>query len=250
MTDIATLLDLSGRTALVTGASRGIGRAIAEALAGAGATVVVHAAAEHADEARSVAAGLTRGTALAMDLGAPGSGRAVADAMPAPLDILVLNAAVEIRAPWASVLPADADLQLAVNLREQLALLQAVVPGMAARGWGRVLAIGSVQSARPHPEMIVYAATKAALVSMLRNLARQVAAAGVTANVLSPGAIETQRNVAALADPAYRDAVLRAIPAGRLGRPDDCAGLALFLCSDASAYVTGTEMRVDGGMSL
>lgn len=250
MTDIATLLDLSGRTALVTGASRGIGRAIAEALAGAGATVVVHGAAEHADEARDVAAGLPRGAALAMDLGAPGSGRALAEAMSAPADILVLNAAVEIRAPWAAVLPADADLQLAVNLREQLALLQAVVPGMAARGWGRVLAIGSVQSARPHPEMIVYAATKAALVSMVRNLARQVAVDGVTANVLSPGAIETQRNAAALADPAYRDAVLRAIPAGRLGRPADCAGLALFLCSDASAYVTGTEMRVDGGMSL
>lgn len=242
-------IDLSGRTALVTGGSRGIGRAIAETLAAAGATVAVHGLPDHAAEADGVAAALLGGMALTMDLASPGAGQSLAQQCP-PLDILVLSAAIEIRAPWAAIQPADVDLQLAVNLREQLGLIQAVLPGMVERGWGRVLAIGSVQSARPNPDMLVYAATKSAMVSMVRNLARQVAASGVTVNVLSPGAIETQRNAAALADPAYRDAVLRAIPAGRLGQPADCAGLALFLCSDAAAYVTGTEMRVDGGMSL
>ena len=242
-------LDLSGRTALVTGGSRGIGRAIAEALAAAGALVVVHGLPDHADEARDVAALLPGGTATAMDLALPGAGRALVESCP-QLDILVLCAAVEIRRPWAEIPPAEVDLQLGVNLREQVALMQAVVPGMRARGWGRVLAIGSVQSIRPHPDMLVYAATKAAMANMVRNLARQVAAHGVTVNALSPGAIETQRNAAALADPAYRDAVLRAIPAGRLGQPGDCAGLAVLLCSDAAAYITGTEMRVDGGMSL
>ncbi len=243
-------IDLRGRTALVTGSSHGIGRAIAGGLAAAGAAVVIHGAAADAAVARAEAADVPGATSVAMDLGAPGSARALVGALPGPPDILVLNASIEIRAPWATASGEESDLQLGFNLREQLTLLQAVVPGMQARGWGRVLAIGSVQSARPHPDMIVYAATKAALVSMAQNLARQVAADGVTVNVLSPGAIETRRNVAVLADPEYRQAVLRAIPARRLGRPEDCAGLAVFLCSDEAAYVTGTEMRVDGGMSL
>ena len=211
--------------------------------------MAVHGLPDHAAEAHDVAGAMAGGMAVTMDLAARGAGRALAERCP-PLDILVLNAAVEVRRPWAAIEPSEVDLQLGVNLREQLALMQAAVPGMVARGWGRVLAIGSVQSARPHPDMLVYAATKAAMVSMARNLARQVAAAGVTVNVLSPGAIETARNADALADPIYRDAVLRAIPAGRLGQPGDCAGLAVFLCSDQAAYVTGTEMRVDGGMSL
>lgn len=249
MSWVLPLLDLTGRTALVTGSSRGIGRAIAEAPTGAGAAVLVHGAPEHAAEAEAVAAALPRSRALAMDLAAPGSGRALADAVGA-VDILVLNAAVEVRADWHAATETDTELQLGANLREPLALLQVLVPGMAARGWGRVLALGSVQSARAHPQMLVYAATKSALVSIVRTLARQVAPAGVTVNVLSPGAIATQRNEAALADPAYRAAVLAAITAGRLGRSEDCAPLALFLCSDAAAYVTGAELRVDGGMSL
>lgn len=250
MTGTIARLGLSGRNALVTGGSRGIGRAIVGALAEAGAAVAVHGAPTDADEVRQAAAALPAGFAVAVDLDAPGSAAALVRALPWAPDILVLNAAIEMRAPWTEASAADADRQLGFNLREQLALMQAVVPGMQARGWGRVLAIGSVQSARPHPDMMIYAATKAALVSMARNLARQVAADGVTVNVLSPGVIETQRNQAALSDAGYRAAVLRAIPAGRFGEPADCAGLALFLCSDAAAYVTGAEMRVDGGMSL
>lgn len=249
MNPLLPLLDLSGRTALVTGSSRGIGEAIARALAGAGASVLVHGGPDHRAEADAVAATLPGARALALDLSAPGSGRALADAA-GPVDILVLNASIEIRAPWDEATPAATALQLSANLAEQLALVQALVPGMTGRGWGRVLGLGSVQTARGHPQMMVYAATKAALVSMVRTLARQVAAQGVTANVLSPGAIETARNAEALSDLAYRAAVLAAIPAGRLGRVEDCAPLALFLCSDAAAYVTGAELRVDGGMSL
>ena len=209
--------------------------------------MTIHAAPCDADEA----AGALPGSRVALaDLTEAGAGRTMAATLPTPPDILVLNASIEVRARWSDVTADEADRQLAFNLREQLDMVQAVVPGMQARGWGRLLLIGSVQSARPHPAMIVYAATKAALASMARSLAREVAAQGVTVNVLSPGAIETRRNADALADPDYRAQVLRAIPAGRLGQPQDCAGLALLLCSDAAAYVTGAELRVDGGMSL
>jgi NAD(P)-dependent dehydrogenase (short-subunit alcohol dehydrogenase family) len=142
------------------------------------------------------------------------------------------------------------DRQWAVNLRETLTLTQAVVPGMAERGWGRVLGVSSVQAARPHPRMMVYAGMKAALSNMLRNLAKQVAARGVTANLISPGAMDTPRNAAAFADAGYRARALSRIPAGRFGTAEDCAGAALFLCSDAAAYVTGADIPVDGGMAL
>ncbi len=121
---------------------------------------------------------------------------------------------------------------------------------MAGRGFGRLIAIGSIQQVREHPEMLVYAASKAALESMVRNIARQVAGQGVTCNVLAPGAIATARNREALADAAYRNALLARIPAGRLGTPEDCAEVALFLTSNAARYVTGTTLFVDGGMHL
>ncbi|UFN48366.1 SDR family oxidoreductase [Roseomonas sp. OT10] len=240
---------LDGRTALVTGGSRGIGLAIATALAQAGARVVVHGAEAHAREAESEAARLPGAVPLALDLGPPGSGLELAGRA-GPVDILVLCASVQVEAAWDAATPEAMDLQWAVNLRESLVLAQALVPGMLERRWGRVLGVSSVQASRPHPMMMVYAGTKAALGNMLRNLAKQTAARGVTANLISPGAIETARNAAALADPGYRARVLERIPAARLGRPEDCAGAALFLCSDAAAYVTGADIPVDGGLAL
>lgn len=244
---------LDGRVALVTGASRGIGAAIATALAGAGSRVALNAMLAHAAEARALAAGMPGAVVLPLDLGPPGSAAALAAGMRAAVgdpDILVHCAAVQIEAPWHEAAAEAMDLQWAVNLRETLALTQQFVPAMAARGWGRVLAVSSVQAVRPNPRMMVYAALKAALGNAIRNLAKSVAAQGVTANLISPGAIATARNAATLADPAARAAVLARVPAGRLGAPEDCAGAALFLCSDAASYVTGADLPVDGGMAL
>ena len=137
------------------------------------------------------------------------------------------------------------DRQIAVNLRTTLELLQTLVPAMAERGWGRVVTIGSVQQERPHPSMLVYAGTKAAQLNWTLNLARQFGGQGVTVNNLAPGAILTARNREQMKTEG--EALAARIPAGRLGTPDDLAGAALLLCSDAGRYISGTNLFVDGG---
>jgi glucose 1-dehydrogenase len=247
------LFDLSGRVALVTGSGRGIGRDLALGLAGCGAKVAVHCA-TRIDEARAVAETIAlsggRAVALAADLSKPeASPTLIAEttAKLGPIDILVLNASFEIRRDWLEIGSDAFDAQVAVNLKSSLLLLQGVVPGMAARGWGRVVSIGSIQEAKPNPRLLVYAALKAAQTNMIVNLARQYAAQGVTFNNLAPGAIATERNAAVLADSAYRARVEAQIPAHRVGAPQDCVGACLLLCADAGAYITGSTIFVDGG---
>ncbi len=247
---------LSGRTAVVTGSSRGIGAALAVGLAEAGADVAVHYAGNRA-AAERVAARVReagrRSCVIGADLAEADAAPRISEAAEAtlgPVDILVHNASVQHREPWSRISREQFDQQMRVNLQAVLELTQRLTPAMAERGWGRVLMIGSVQQAAPHPEMAVYAASKAALDNLTRNLAAQLAGRGVTVNNLAPGAIDTDRNRDALSDAAYRQRVIDRIPAGRIGDPDDCVGAALLLASDAGAYITGQTLYVDGGMSL
>ena len=247
--------DLTGRRALVTGARRGIGRAIAIALAAAGAQVIIHHAgtADEARDAEEAAAACPQGRAVirAADFADAHATEAFAQETAAyPVDILVLNASIEMLQDFRDIdLPAF-DRQIAVNLRAPLILLQHLVPPMRARGWGRVVTIGSTQQVRPHPKMLVYAGTKSAQYNWVRNLAREAGPDGVTVNNLAPGAIATARNVEQFADPAVRAAFEARVPVRRLGRPDDLVGAALLLCSDAGAYINGIDLAVDGGISL
>ena len=246
---------LSGRVALVTGAARGIGLAIATRLAEAG----VHAIIADRDAAAATAAAADlqakdlAASPLIADLAEASAPAAMAAALTAKgtePDILVLCASVEILEPWDAISEDAMAAQTQINLHATVRLLQAFLPGMLARGFGRVIAIGSVQEARPNPTHFYYAATKAAQTTMILNLARTLRAPNVTCNIIQPGAILTDRNRAVLAQPGREEQVLARIPLGRLGRAEDCVGAALLLCSPEGAYINGAEIAVDGGMRL
>lgn len=246
---------LSDRVALVTGAARGIGLAIATRLAEAGAHAIIHD--RDAGAADAAVADLRARNLLASPLIADLAGPAVPPAMANELkargtepDILVLCASVEMLETWDAVSEAAMSAQTEINLHATVRLLQAFLPAMLARGFGRVIAIGSVQEARPNPTHFYYAATKAAQTNMILNLARTTQAPGVTFNIVKPGAILTDRNRAVLAQPGRKEQVLARIPLGRLGKPEDCAGIALLLCSPEGGYINGAEIAVDGGLQL
>jgi glucose 1-dehydrogenase len=254
--DPAALFRLDGRRALVTGASRGIGRAIALTLAGAGADVAVHFHTNHAAAAAvagAIEAAGRRAPVLQADLAADGAGGVLANAAEQALggiDILVLNAAEQRHHLFANTPGDDYALQVDTGFRSAFDLCAALVPAMGARGFGRVIAIGSVQARRPNPKLPVYAAMKAALANLMVNLGKDWAGRGVTANTIAPGLIDTDRNAALPDDLAAYAALLARIPVGRPGTAEEVAAIALLLAAPVGAYVTGADFAVDGGLGL
>jgi NAD(P)-dependent dehydrogenase (short-subunit alcohol dehydrogenase family) len=245
---------LDGRTALVTGARREIGAAIAQGLAAAGARLAIHHAGtdeETKDAAATVQRCGNRAQAFAADFSQKGAAETLAAEVTAAfgqVDILVLNASIEILEPVGAITRAAYDRQMEINVWSTLALLQALVPPMGERGWGRVVTIGSVQQISPAAEMLVYAGYKALQHNWAINLARQFTGRGVTVNNLAPGLIATARNADQIA--ARGEQMKARIPAGRMGRPGDLVGAALLLCSDAGEYISGANLYVDGGRSV
>lgn len=243
---------LKGKKALVTGASRGIGSAIALELARAGADVVVHYAGNAAaaqsicDQIRAMG---RQSSIVQADLSDPCACDGLIDTI-GPVDILVLNASVQIKKTWETITDEDFDIQMNCNLRSSMKLIQQAVPSMRQKKWGRIVTIGSVQEAKPHPDMLVYSATKAAQTMMVKSLALQVAADGITINNVAPGVIYTDRNVEVLSDPEYAKKVTASIPVGYYGEKEDCAYLVRLLCSDEGRYITGQSYYVDGGKGL
>lgn len=249
------LFSLAGRRALVTGANSGIGTSIALALARYGADLAVHHFQDPDGAAKVCAAASENGRRASLyeaDLSEAGSADELAAAVlrEGPVDLLVVNAAVEHRRPWEELSGNIIMQHVAVNFTATITLAQRLVPRMTERGWGRVVAIGSVLASRPRAETLAYASMKSAQLTAMRAIGREVASYGVTMNVISPGAIETERNAHQYADPGFRRRVNAKIPAGRAGSPADCVAPVLMLCGPGGAYITGADIPVDGGWAI
>ncbi|MDM7889357.1 SDR family oxidoreductase [Curtobacterium sp. RHCJP20] len=245
------LFGLDGRRALVTGGSSGIGRAIALALADAGAHVVV--AARTRDAIDETVATITSygGSAVGVvaDLSTRSGAHALADAV-GEVDVLVNSAGINLRPPMPDLDEGTWDATMAVNLDAPFVLGQRLAPGMAARGYGRIIGISSQQAHRPFAASGAYGVSKAGLEALARSQAEAWSGSGVTSNVLVPGFVQTALNRRLSADPERVAALAARTLVGRNGEPSDFAAAAVFLAGPGSAYVTGQSIAVDGGFSV
>jgi len=246
---------LAGKVAAVTGGDQGIGRAIAERLAQDGADVAIcyRKNKKGADEVvAAIATTKRRAAAFQADVGIVADGqRFIAEAVAAlgKVDILINNAGLEKRADFWDVTEEDFDAVLNVNLKGMFFVTQAVVRHLRQTGRpGKIINISSVHEELPFPHFASYCASKGGIKMLTRNLAIELAPNKITINSIAPGAIETPINTKLLNDPAKLKELLENIPLGRLGKPEDVAGIASFLASGDSDYVTGTTFFVDGGL--
>ena len=258
------MFSLSGRRALVTGASRGIAAAIAEAFAANGAEVGINYSARADREAglgnaadellERIAAAGGKAKLLEQDMLVKDGAQNLARQMNEQFggcDILVASASLQVHRNFLDMPLEDTMRQIQLNLLTTIGLLQSLLPGMKNRRYGRVLTLGSVQETAPSPEMPIYAATKAAQTSLVKSLAVELAPYGVTLNNLAPGLVQTARNAFRRLNPQqWADIARSANPMGRAGLPADMIGAALYLCSDAAAFVTGSTLFVTGGAHI
>jgi NAD(P)-dependent dehydrogenase (short-subunit alcohol dehydrogenase family) len=251
---VARLFDLSGRVAFVTGGNSGIGKAVGMALAGAGAKVVLVARREAAldDAVREFRAAGLDASALACDLASRSALRDISvragQAFGAP-DILVNASGVNARQSFETPDDEHWDATLAINLTAPFLLTRALAPAMRERGWGRIVNITSLQCARAFPNSAPYGASKAGLMQLTRATAEHWSRFGITCNAIAPGFFATPLTEAVLSDPVRAQAMAQNTMIGRNGALADLHGAAVFLASDASAYVTGQTLFVDGGFS-
>lgn len=243
-------IDLTGKNALVTGSTRGIGRAIAQTLADAGARVAI--VGRELARATTVAAEIGGGAeGFGCDVGDLAQVAALIDAVETAfggIDILVNNAGLTRDNLMLRLKDDDWDAVLNANLRSAFATTRAATRGMMKRRWGRVINIASVVGITGNKGQANYAASKAGLIGLTKSVAKEYASRGILANVVAPGFIAT--DMTAAMTPEARAAMSQQIPLGRLGTPEDVAGVVAFLASDWAAYITGQVLVVDGGLVM
>ena len=248
---MSNIFDLDGKTAVVTGASSGIGQHAASVLVGAGARVVGVARRRDALDAWCAKAG-ANAFAVAADVAdrasLPDTVAGISEPFGAP-DIVVHAAGVNLRQAADDVTPEGWDQTLSVNLSAPFFLSRALVPEMKARGWGRIVNFASLQTTRAFPGGIAYGATKGGVGQLTRAMAEAWSRDGIMTNAIGPGFFPTELTAAVFADPARADRNAAQTCVGRNGKMSDLDGPILFLCSEASAYVTGQILMVDGGFT-
>ncbi len=242
------MFDLTGKKALITGSSQGIGKELAKALAEHGAQVYVHASApsEKLSEAAKYAGAVKAVTANLFD-------SACAEEIyrqTGAVDILILNASIQIKKPWNEYTEDEFDKHISCNLKSSYFLMQKYAEEMKKKGWGRIITIGSVNQYNNHPELCIYAMTKSAQMKLCENVAPFLAPYGITVNNIAPGAIATPRNSEALSNPEFYKKITQNIPVGYIGDAKDINAAALLLASEEGRYITGSDIVADGGMRL
>lgn len=252
MTD---LFDLTGRTALVTGSSRGIGLTLARGLARAGATIIVHGRDESTLEAARAAVSAEGSTNIhtarfdVADSDAVDAGITRIEDSIGPIDILVNNAGIQRRGAFSEFALSDWDDLVATNLTSAFLVGQRVSRGMIERGNGKIVNIGSVQSLLGRPSIAAYAATKGGIAMLTKGMCADLAPHGIQVNALAPGYFATELTKALVEDETFSEWVRTRTPAGRWGDTEDLVGALVFLTSGASNFVNGQVLYVDGGMT-
>jgi len=250
------LFDLSGKVALITGSTRGIGKATALMMAAAGARIVVTSRKQDACDAAAAEINKAGGEAapISCDVADKAQVLAMADKALAVwnrIDILVCNAAISPHhGPLHEISEEQIDRLLTTNVKNQLLLCNKVIPGMAARKHGAVIVVSSIAAFKGTRRIGGYAITKAADIQMVRSLALEWADKGVRVNGIAPGLIRTDLARALWEDPKRLAAALQAYPMGRIGEPEEVASVALFLAAPAAAFITGQTLIVDGGSTI
>jgi gluconate 5-dehydrogenase len=247
--------DLSGKIALVTGAYRGLGFAIAQGLARAGATVVLNGRKQAAlDEAvhklREQKLKVSTAAFDVTDREAIAKGVAKIAGEHGAIDILFNNAGIQRRGPFAEFPQEQWDEIIATNLTAPFVMSQAVLPGMIAKKGGKIVHIASLMSELARPTVVPYIAAKGGVRQLTRGMAVELAPHGIQVNAIAPGYFATEMNRALIDNAEFNAWVCKRTPAGRWGHPDELAGLGIFLASGASSYITGQMFAIDGGMSV